>query len=103
MIELESNDKHIPGPWEVRKNEPWIIQKAWGDMKSVVHTNYPLKLSETMQANIELMAIAPELLYMLRKLIVCLENDDLDKIFINKEIENSKKLIKKLNNETKFK
>ncbi len=71
-------------------------------MKSVVHTNYPLKLSETMQANIELMAIAPELLYTLRKIVTRLEITKSD-ILTNQEIDNIKNLIGRIKNEIKFK
>jgi len=54
--------KHTPGPWEVRPGEPWVIAKAYGDMKSVVHLNLPVRQSEEQQANSRLIAAAPELL-----------------------------------------
>lgn len=54
--------KHTPGPWEVRKNEPWVIAKAYGNMKSVVHLNLPIEQSEEQRANARLIAAAPDLL-----------------------------------------
>jgi hypothetical protein len=54
--------KHTLGPWEVRKNEPWVIAKAYGNMKSVVHLNLPIEQSEEQRANARLIAAAPDLL-----------------------------------------
>jgi hypothetical protein len=54
--------KHTPGPWIVRSHEPWVIAKDHGDMKSVVHLNYPIEQTPTQQANAHLVAAAPEML-----------------------------------------
>lgn len=59
---MTDNKMHTQGPWVVRHNEPWIIAKAYGDMKSVCHLNYPPKQTETQKANAHLIAAAPELL-----------------------------------------
>jgi hypothetical protein len=56
------NTQHTPGPWEVRKGEPWVIAKAYGDMKSVVHLNLPVDQSESQKADARLIAAAPDLL-----------------------------------------
>ena len=56
------NTQHTPGPWEVRKGEPWVIAKAYGDMKSVVHLNLPVDQSENQKADARLIAAAPDLL-----------------------------------------
>ncbi len=54
--------KHTPGPWEVRRGEPWVIAKAYGNMKSVVHLNLPVEQSESQKADARLIAAAPDLL-----------------------------------------
>ena len=58
--------KHTLGPWEVRKSEPWVIAKAYGNMKSVVHLNLPIEQSEEQRANARLIAAAPDLLEVLK-------------------------------------
>ena len=64
-----SETKFTPGPWEVRRGEPWVIAKAYGNMKSVVHLNYPITQSEEQQANAHLIATAPELYETLEAII----------------------------------
>jgi len=56
-----SEPKFTSGPWIVRENEPWVIAKDYGDMKSVFHVNHPAEPSETQMANAHLIAAAPEL------------------------------------------
>lgn len=54
--------KHTKGPWVVRKSEPWVIAKDYGNQKSVVHLNISSAPSERDLANARLIAAAPELL-----------------------------------------
>ena len=63
------NTQHTPGPWKVRKNEPWVIAKAYGNMKSVVHLNYSADPSEEQRANARLIAAAPDLLEALKLML----------------------------------
>ncbi len=72
-MDLTKFKNYTPGPWEVRGNEPWVIAKATGDMKSVIHTDLPKSICTEQRSNIKLMAAAPELLEYCKHLLIELE------------------------------
>ena len=73
--------KFTPGPWLVRANEPWVIAKNYGDMKSVFHVNHPAEPSKTQMANAHLIAAAPDLYHALSDLLEqCRQYGHMDEI-----------------------
>jgi hypothetical protein len=40
-----------PGPWEVRRGEPWVIAKGWGNLKSILHVELPKNQTPTQRAD----------------------------------------------------